>query len=91
MELLKQRHGQESQSRVLVAAHQIVLATAEKEVNTVGESLWRNIKPTKRLDGASAPVEDLGEEDSPLVAPTGSTAGISSACGTDDCWLSLST
>lgn len=33
VELFKQRHGQESQKGVLVAAHQIVLAT-EKKMNT---------------------------------------------------------
>lgn len=59
----------------------------KKEMNAEGESLRRNIKQTKRLDAF------LGEEDSPLVAPAGSTERIYSACagGTDGCWPSLST
>lgn len=51
VELLKQRHGQESQGGVLVAAHQIVLATKKGDKHTgvgaSGETLHRLERSTE--------------------------------------------
>lgn len=46
LELFKQRHGQEGQQGVLVAAHQVVLATSNTQTTNLTQSEMHNVKTT---------------------------------------------